>query len=212
LAAGCDALCIGGGLADENIVDELGGAIVAAVREGRLSEERLVDAASRVDRLAAWRALQERPRRPDGAGKDVGLTAARRAVRADGNVRVGPDPVVVRLSPEPSIAGGVVPWGVAGPLANMGAKVTALELSSPVDVGSVVQKAAGRSLVLVVRNLHRHPWQADIAGALIALRPDTVVVEMGLPARRPSGALAYLATHGASRVSGLAAAEVMTGR
>ena len=35
LAAGCDALCIGGGLADEGIVDELRTAIVAAVHDGR---------------------------------------------------------------------------------------------------------------------------------------------------------------------------------
>jgi beta-N-acetylhexosaminidase len=45
--------------------------------------------------------------------------------------------------------------------------------------------------------------------ALLEKRPDAVVVEMGLPASRPSAANAYIATHGASRVSGLAAAEVL---
>jgi beta-N-acetylhexosaminidase len=203
-------------LADEDIVDELRAAIVAAVHDGRLSEERLVDAASRVDQLAAWRALQERidhrATAPNEIGKDIGLDAARRAVRADGPLRVGVSPVIVRLSPEPSIAGGVVPWGVAGPLTELGVKVTALELHPPVDSDTVIETAAGRSLVLVVRNLHRHPWQADAADALLALRPDTVVVEMGLPARRPTGALTYVATHGASRVCGMAAAEVLVGR
>ena len=207
LAAGCDALCIGGGLADEEIVDELRDAIVDAVRDGRLSEERLADAAARVDQLAAWRSRQGPPQPADS---QVGLVAARRAVRADGPVRAGLDPVVVRLSPEPSMAGGVVPWGLAVPLTELGAHVTAVDFTEPhVDIDGVIKKAAGRSLVLVVRNLHRHPWQAAAADALLALRPDTVVVEMGLPACRPAGALAYVATHGASRVCGLAAAEVL---
>ena len=207
LAAGCDALCIGGGLADEDIVDELRGAIVNAVNDGRLSEERLSEAASRVDQLAAWRSRQPHPQ---AGGGDLGLIAARRAVRADGPVRIGGDPVVLRLSPEPSIAGGVVPWGLAAPLTQRGARVTAFDFTHPpVDFDSILKSSAGRSLVLVVRDLHRHPWQAAVADALLALRPDTVVVEMGLPACRPTGALAYVATHGASRVCGLAAAEVL---
>jgi beta-N-acetylhexosaminidase len=211
LAAGCDALCIGGGLADEDIVDELRDAIVAAVREGRLSEERLADAASRVDALAAWRSVQKRSV-PTVADADIGLVAARRALSADGPVRIGRDPVVIRLSPELSIAAGAVPWGVAVPLTRMGAQVTALDFTqAPPDLDGVVGDAKGRSLVLVVRNLHRHPWQAEVADALLALRPDAVVVEMGLPACRPAGALAYVATHGASRVCGLAAAEVLLG-
>ena len=207
LVAGCDALCIGGGLAEEDIVDELRDAIVAAVRDGRLTEERLAQAASRVDRLAAWRARQSRPQSADG---EIGLVAARRAVTVEGPVHVGNDPVVVRLTPEPSMAGGVLPWGLAAPLTQLGAHATAIDFSHPpVLLDSVLQIATGRSLVLVVRNLHRHPWQAAVADELLARRPDTVVVEMGLPARRPDAALAYVTTHGASRVCGLAAAEVM---
>jgi beta-N-acetylhexosaminidase len=207
LVAGCDALCIGGGLADEDIVAELGSAIVAAVRDGRLSEERLADAASRVDQLAAWRSRQALASAVSG---EIGLIAARRAVKADGAVRTGPEPVVVRLSAQPSIAGGVVPWGLAAPLTQLGARVTSLELDQPpANLDDILQKAAGHSLVLVVRNLHRHPWQASVADALLARRPDTVIVEMGLPACRPAGAHAYVATHGAARVCGLAAAEVL---
>ena len=209
LAAGCDALCIGGGFADEAIVDELRKAIVDAVRQGRLTEDRLADAASRVDRLAAWRASQSPPPPAEG---DIGMVAARRAVKVDGPVRVGHDPVVVRLAEEPSKAGGVVPWGLAAPLTQLGAHVTALDFAHPpVLLDSVLQIATGRSLVLVVRNLHRHPWQAALADELLALRPDAVVVEMGLPACRPAGAIAYVATHGSGRVCGLAAAEVMFG-
>ena len=42
-------------------------------------------------------------------------------------------------------------------------------------------------------------------------RPDTVVVEMGVDRADPRGAL-HIATHGAARVCGRAAAEVITGK
>src|SRR5205823_5319122 len=56
IAAGCDAICVGGGPTGEEIVDELRDAIVAAVESGAMPEQRLREAAGRVDELAAWRA------------------------------------------------------------------------------------------------------------------------------------------------------------
>lgn len=50
----------------------------------------------------------------------------------------------------------------------------------------------------------------DALAALLDARPDTVVVEMGLPQAPPRGAL-HIATHGAARVCGRAAAEVIAG-
>jgi beta-N-acetylhexosaminidase len=47
-----------------------------------------------------------------------------------------------------------------------------------------------------------------VISALLARRPDTIVVEMGLPVWRPA-ARAYLATYGASRTSGQAVAELL---
>jgi beta-N-acetylhexosaminidase len=61
----------------------------------------------------------------------------------------------------------------------------------------------------VLRDLRRHAWQANLADALLAQRPDVVVVEMGLPICRPRGAVAYITTRGAARVCGEAAAEAM---
>ena len=78
-----------------------------------------------------------------------------------------------------------------------------------VDLSPLLARAEGKSLVLVVRDLHRHPWQSDLADALLARRPDAVVVEMGLPQCRPKGAKAYITTYGAARVCGEAAAELM---
>src|SRR5712691_1287273 len=210
LAAGCDLLCIGGGLAGEDVAVELRDAIVAAVRAGRVSEARLAEAAARVDALAVWRSRQPRRATPD---KEIGLAAARRAISADGSVRVDGHPVVVQLISTPSQAAGVVPWGIATSMVQLGARVTAVELDAEhADMVATLGQAAGRSLVLVVKNLHRHPWMALAVDAALAKRPDAIVVEMGLPACRPAGAAAYIATHGAARVCGVAAAEVLVGR
>ena len=65
------------------------------------------------------------------------------------------------------------------------------------------------SLVLVVRDLHRRPEQVTQVDQLLARHPDAVVVEMGLPACRPRGANAYVATYGSARVCAQAAAEVL---
>lgn len=66
VAAGADAICVGGGLCDEQTVLRLRDALVAAVRAGDLPEERLADAAARVRALAAWtrqaRGLRSRAR------------------------------------------------------------------------------------------------------------------------------------------------------
>jgi len=210
LAAGCDLLCIGGGLAGDDIANDLRDAIVAAVKAGRVSEARLAEAAARVDRLAEWRQQQDgTPVRNPG----IGLAAARRAIKAEGSVRIDGNPVVVQLRSTPSQAAGVVPWGVADPLTRLGARVSALELEAPpANLEGILGEAATRSLVLVVRNLHRHPWMAAVTEAVLAQRPDAILVEMGLPACRPTAAAAYMATHGASRVCGIAAAEVLLGR
>ena len=207
LAAGCDLLCIGGGLAGQGIADELRAAIVAAVRQGRVSEERLNEAAAHVDRLAAWRAAQTATYAGD---PNIGLEAAKRAVRDEGNVSIDRRPVIVQLRTAASQAAGVVPWGVVGPLRDLGVQVTEIELDQPpANLDGILSQATGRSLVLVVKNLHRHRWMSALVEQVLALRPDSILVEMGLPACRPAHAAAYIATHGAARVCGIAAAEAM---
>ena len=46
---------------------------------------------------------------------------------------------------------------------------------------------------------------------LLALHPDAIVVETGLPLWRPEAASAYIATHGAGRANLEAAAERLRG-
>ncbi|QKW11150.1 glycoside hydrolase family 3 protein [Streptomyces sp. NA04227] len=56
LRAGADAVCVGGGLADEETVLRLRDALVSAVRAGELPADRLAEAAERVRELASWTA------------------------------------------------------------------------------------------------------------------------------------------------------------
>ncbi|MFP8906273.1 glycoside hydrolase family 3 protein [Streptomyces atacamensis] len=224
VAAGADALCVGGGLADEETVLRLRDALVRAVVEGELSEERLADAADRVRALARWTAeASARAGEATPADPRVGLEAARRAlkvtVRRNHTPLTGP-PYVAAFTPVANIAvGDETPWGLAAELAELlpGTATGSWNRERAERAGQggpaaqVLEEAAGRRIVAVVRDVHRHPWMADALDALLTARPDTVVVEMGLPQAPPSGAL-HIATHGAARVCGRAAAEVIAGR
>ncbi|MGW2631953.1 glycoside hydrolase family 3 protein [Streptomyces chattanoogensis] len=221
IAAGADAICVGGGLADEDTVLRLRDALVRAVRDGELPERRLADAAARVRVLARWT-------RSAGAvvgaapAPGIGLSAARRAlsITADGPYEPLTGPAyVAAFTPLANIAvGDETPWGIAAELARLlpGTRTatytaeTAAAVGTPALIDGLLADAAGRRLVAVVRDAHRHPWMADALRALTAARPDTAVVEMGVPQSPPTGAV-HIATHGAARVCGQAAAEALLG-
>jgi beta-N-acetylhexosaminidase len=78
-----------------------------------------------------------------------------------------------------------------------------------VDAAGILAAAAGRSLVAVVRDAHRDEQTRSLVSALLAARPDLILVEMGLPFWRPPAGTSYLATYGASRASAHAAAELL---
>ncbi|MFH0178963.1 glycoside hydrolase family 3 protein [Streptomyces cacaoi] len=222
VAAGADAICVGGGLADDETVRRLRDALVTAVRTGELPEQRLADAAERVRALARWTAPGRTAAAGTGEGTaragrsagraDVGLIAARRALRLTGDDVFTPltdPPFVAALTPVANIAvGDETPWGVA---AELGRLLPGTETGSftGADAGHAALVAAGeRRIVAVVRDEHRHPWMAAALDTVLTARPDTVVVEMGVPQAPPRGAL-HIATHGAARVCGRAAAEVI---
>ena len=77
------------------------------------------------------------------------------------------------------------------------------------DAAGILAAAAGRSLVAVVRDAHRDEQTRSLVSALLAARPDLILVEMGLPFWRPPEGTSYLATYGASRASAHAAAELL---
>ncbi|MEU1072313.1 MULTISPECIES: glycoside hydrolase family 3 protein [unclassified Streptomyces] len=277
IAAGADALCVGGGLADEDTVLRLRDALVAAVRDGELPESRLADAAERVRALASW----TRRARGDvagpgaeiqegtapgtamgsdggaasgfgsgigsgaglgsgaasdtgfgsgtdsgsgsgigtgsgsgpgpGPGADIGLVAARRALRVTGGaLPLAAPPHVAAFTPVANIAvGDETPWGLAAELVALLPGTSTGTYGPSVDPSSVLAAAGSRRIVAVVRDEHRHPWMGATLDALLSARPDTVVVEMGVPQAAVRGAV-HIATHGAARVCGRAAAEVLS--
>ncbi|MEU1799706.1 glycoside hydrolase family 3 N-terminal domain-containing protein [Streptomyces sp. NPDC019937] len=224
LAAGADAVCVGGENAGQAVAAGLADAVVQAVRDGALAEERLAEAATRVRRFAAWSGERARSVAPDATRSDIGLTAARRAIRvrrrpgAPGALPVSGDVHVVEFSPEMSLAvDGHTPWGLAAPLRRMRPMTTSVRLTeTDLDhAGRALERraltpAAGRALIVVVRDAARHRWMSDAVARLLRGRPDAVVVEMGFP-RGGADDAADLVTYGATRVSGIAAAEAVTG-
>jgi beta-N-acetylhexosaminidase len=208
LAAGADLLCTGGGPADAETVDALVAAISVAVAEGRLSVDALEASAYRVRELGRWSA---KTRAEFGSyDPSLGRVAAERALQVEGAVVVGSGALVLRLGSRPNEAAGVVPWGVGAAMAALDPLVTELAVDSDdVATASLLEAAAGRPLVVVVRDLHRIAWHARLLDDLVVARPDLVVVEMGLPMQRPAGTGGYLATFGAARVNGEAAAALL---
>ncbi len=75
-------------------------------------------------------------------------------------------------------------------------------------IDAALAESAGRPLIVVVRDAHRHPAAQAVVTGLLAARPDVVVLDMGLPFWQPPGGL-HVATYGAARASAQAAAEVL---
>jgi beta-N-acetylhexosaminidase len=196
LEAGADALCLGHDLPAEAVQ----AAVVEAVRSGRLDEARLREAAGRVAELG----------RPlggvqDAAPRGIGLDAARRALLSEGKVTLARPPLVVELEPESSIAAGNANYGLGDAL--QAAEVIRLH-EAPLDAWNLLAEHFDRRLIVVMRDAHRHTWQRVAAQVFLEAAPDSVFVELGVPAWRPDGAN-YIATHGRGRVNLEAAAELL---
>jgi beta-N-acetylhexosaminidase len=190
LAAGADALCLGHDLGAEDVER-----IVAAMVES-VPEERLAEAASRVAGIGVSRVAGET------TDRDIGAEAARRAVRAEGDVRLRRPADLVELRPEPTIAVDARPGGLSDVLLSRRPDTrTTFDLQVPSD----------RQLVVVLQDAHRHDWQREAATNLLAAAPGAIVVEVGLPVWRPDGATGYVATHGAARVNLEAAVDQLLG-
>jgi len=154
VVAGADAVCVGGGLRDEIDYLMLRDALVTAVKEGRLPEARLHDAAERVRELGAWTTQRSHVQEgtdaagisgvgPVGAGAagvgsfgvggdPIGLVAARRAVEVVGAplaALTGPA-AVLEFSPAANNAAGFsVPWGLSAVLDRLPAGSTAVRFA-----------------------------------------------------------------------------------
>jgi beta-N-acetylhexosaminidase len=212
MAAGTDLLCLGRDVPEEGYL-AVRAALRDAVRSGELPGERLEESAARVAALRARLAelRDAAPARADEGEEGIGLRAARRALRLTGRRPELRDPVVVEVTGQLNMAAGYAHWG----LANWVPAADLRRISAVPDPGTAasgtLKAAAGRSLVLVVRDAHRSSATQALVTSVLAERPDTVLVEMGLPYWQPPAGTcqAYLATYGASRANAQAAAELL---
>lgn len=210
LAAGCDLLCIGTGNTAEQL-EEIVAAIEAAVASGRLPAERVTDAASRVRALAT-----SAPAVPGAAA-----SAAPTALPADLHARIsasfhvapgalerlagaGRVGTIVRVDTAANIAVGDVPWGpfalAAAPDPTRPAPAWLADAAIvPLDAASPLADPAGLAgpVLVVGKDLHRHPFAVDVIARLRAARTDVVTADLGWPS--DDLAFADIATFGASR-------------
>lgn len=213
LAAGVDLLCFGQHT-DYDVYLAVCTAIAEAVQDGVLPLARLEEAADRV------RSLRSRLGDPGGSldpdraaapiwanGTGVGLTAARRAIRVTGPLPVLTDPLIIEVEPRENVAAGQFGWGLSPWVPP--AAVRRLDPDQTFDPASILTDASGRSLVVAVRDAHVDSRTRGLITALLAARPDTVLIEMGLPHWSPPAGTPYVATFGASRASAQAAAELL---
>jgi len=215
LAAGADLCCLGPDN-DDALVTACVEAVVAAVAVGTLPESRVHDAAARVAALASAVGAEVGSPAADPWSRvaALGAEAARRAVRVDGPL---PAPItgahVVELDRPANVAAGVVPWGLAGPLAQRDPTATATRVAEGDDraVASALLAARGRPLVVVCRDPGRRPDQAAALAALLAARPDATLVDMGWPTSGLPPAAATITTFGASPACGDAVAALLLG-
>ena len=211
--AGCDLLCIGTRNTDEQL-ETIEDAILAAIEDGRLSAERVLDAAARVVALAADLRDEQRvsPVPPSTDSFEADAARARDAF----DIRPGVAPLLsaatalqlIVLDDFPNVAIGHVPWGIEAELASEPARYADTLLGQ----GVLPRDAALEDDALVVfvgRNIHRYPASCELIDRVRGERDTVMVVDMGWPSddRR----YADVATFGASRLIGRALASYLLG-
>ncbi|MEO7126893.1 MAG: glycoside hydrolase family 3 N-terminal domain-containing protein [Nakamurella sp.] len=231
LIAGADLLCIGGQTRPESEIDTIRDAIVDAVLDGSLPEERLAQAAARsktVGVRAARRTAEvnaEVTAKTGVAAVDNASTTGSRTsqsinivgshsmtVALNATQTAGPLPplrgpiLVLRCLDTPNTAVGIVPWGPATVL-TLDTDEIVLRNTDHVPADSV--RAAGIVLV-VTRDRHRSPWMVRVLGAVRSVRPDTVLIEMGISGVTDADAPA-IASFGATRANTRAVVELLRG-
>ena len=181
LAAGVDLLCLGSETMPEQVA-EVREQVLAAIASGRLSADRVLDAAGRVD------ALSQGVRRLRAASR--GLSLSKPLIDPDTLWRSGPidpvaAPVLVRLASPASIAAGETPWGIAEHLSpELDASLPGASCVTFADLGAlevVLAEHPGRPLVVQGRDLNRVAFLREASAMVLRRRPDAVLVELGWP-------------------------------
>lgn len=203
LEAGADLLCLDSPTGRDPRADfeSAVAGIEAALDSGRLSADAL--RASHVRNLTlTGTPVPVEPLDEILAALDaVGSEAATRAVRTGGFVRCDPPVVVADLRHRVSIAAGAAPLALAEALERRGA-LARLVRSTHEAIG------ASEPVVAVVREPRADAAEGEALAALLAARPDTVVVHTGLADAAPV-AQRIVYAHGAGRANAEAVADLL---
>jgi beta-N-acetylhexosaminidase len=192
LAAGCDLLCIGPDK-PATLVEEICGAVERAVADGRLTVERLAEAAGRVRALSVL-ASEVEVTAPDERWL---AEAAAFTMVVDGELPDLTGAEVVSVETVANIAVGEVAWGITPDH-----RVDPDALAVPDDV------PADAPLVVQVRDAGRRPELLAFLRSLVDAGRTAVVVEWGWPAAYDVG-LATISTRGSSGPGVAAATELL---
>lgn len=214
LESGADLLCLGTSIRrdDEQMVREAHDAVVAAVESGRLRRETLRERAAGT--RAHCRSLRTRrsfvppPDLQDALrhAEELGADAASRAVRGRG-ARLDLSPVaVLDLRAGAHHASGARSQQLVQALRDQGVQADVPDY--PDQPGSP-DPVADRPQVLALTRLPRSdPDEGRRLAALLARRPDTIVVHVGVPDAAPDHRRLVLA-HGAGRTMMRAAVDLL---
>jgi beta-N-acetylhexosaminidase len=214
LVAGTDLLCIGGDPRPEAEIDGIRDAIVAAVVDGVLPAQRLADAASRAEQLGrAWSGSRQRPAGTDAIGTtttEPSAAAADRALQIAGPlVPLSGPTLVLRCAERANIAVGTVPWGPTPALPGWTRPVEQVLHDGHALPAAAIHEAG--TVLVVTRDRHRHPWMSEVLAATRAVRPDAVLVEMGISGVLASDAPA-VASYGATAANAAAVVRLLVGQ
>ena len=211
LQAGCDLLCLGSGLDASQVVAAID-ETAAALTDGRLDAEALRRSNDRVQVLvaAAQRRRQACGRETTARGRveELGSAVAARAIAVRGALPALRSPLLVECRPAQAASSRDVAWGV-GHLVAGRVPAAVVSIGSSDDAARVLDRYAGRPIVVVVRGLAAAPWQRSVVESAAAGAGPLVLVELGWPALDPPAADAYVVTHGASAASCRAAADLL---
>lgn len=213
LAAGVDLLCVGNpvfpdGYDEEAVLEEIVDAVVAAIDDGTLPLARLEEASRRVAALD----------RGDPAGGEAGdrdamlgqgAAVARRALTVTGDVRVDGDVLVIVPRPVTGYAAGHKPSALLAELQRRRPGWTYVEVADEPRAADEARASAGRPVVVVAEGADGRRTAA-LAGAILSVAPDAVVVYGGLR-RADDPGTRTVHTHGTGAATAVAAADVLLG-
>jgi beta-N-acetylhexosaminidase len=218
--AGADMVLLG---PDAEVQREVHAALREAVRSGRLSEERIDEAVSRIEEVAArYRSGWDRPRPDYAEHRALARWAAERGATLLWNediLPLAPDAEVVVVAPRPSLFG--EPPHLGEVLKRHHAHVTSIAVGErPTDaqIAEATAAAAGAEVIVFGSYFWMGGYPAELQAlgeALAATGKPLVLVSLGNPDDLrflPSLPQAYLAVYGYREANLEAASSLLTGR